>query len=113
MNCDWVRETLEHHDPATELSDAIVEHIDACPACRSVLDARFPPAVTPVRRDAPAASPRVWIGPPAVMAIAVAAMAMLSVRSQPPPSPYDTRIAMLDYSEICVVVWEPPECEVP
>jgi len=112
MTCDWARAALEHLDPAAEVSDALVEHLDDCAACRAALDARFPPAVQrPARASTTAPSQPVW-GPVAVMAAGVAAVALLQLGHEPPSS-FDDRIAMLDHSEYCVVVWEPPECEDP
>lgn len=109
MSCDWVQRALERHDPLADLSDVVVEHIDACDDCRAALDARFPPAVqqAPAPKAAPSGSP--W-GPPAVMVLGVAAAVLLQVGTHPPPSA-DTLIAMHDASQICVVVWEPPECD--
>ncbi|MEN0067787.1 MAG: hypothetical protein AAGA48_37005 [Myxococcota bacterium] len=109
MNCDWVQNALLRYDPSTELPDAIVEHIDACPKCRAVLDARFPPATTPHRVEPKPADPvRPWaLG---VLVAAATIVLWLPLWRDIPP---DRRVAMLDASQVCVVVYEPPECETP
>ncbi|MEM6928660.1 MAG: hypothetical protein AAF602_17110 [Myxococcota bacterium] len=111
MKCDFVRAALERHDPADDVPDAIVDHIDACPACRAHLDARFPPVT---QRDLPVVERRApwWRAPVGVAAVA-AAMALVVSGRVPSERARDSRLAMLDTTEICVVVWEPPECEFP
>lgn len=112
MTCDWVRAYLDRYDPATDLSDAVVEHIDTCEACRAALDERFPPALAPLpsRSIAEAPDPRGWGGAAAVV---VAAAAVLVVQIQPRPPTLDERIAMMDGMQVCEVIWEPPECDPP
>ncbi len=109
MTCEWVRAALRRHDPTTELADAVVGHLDACPACRAVLDEQFPPAAVPTARPRSTGAGSL---PGPLLALAVAAATLLVLRAAPPePEPADTRLAMLDVSDVCVVVWEPPECE--
>ncbi|MEO0601178.1 MAG: hypothetical protein AAF211_07065 [Myxococcota bacterium] len=120
MKCDFVRAALERHDPADEIPDEIVEHIDACPACRAHLDACFPPVtrrdLQPVERRAAGSGGRdgdTWWRAPVGVAAVAAAMALVVGGRVPSERARDARLAMLDTTEICVVVWEPPECEFP
>ena len=113
MSCDRVRAALDHWDPAGDLADDVVAHLDHCPQCLAAFDAAFPSPVPP-RAAATASGGERRPSSRSSRLAAAAAVALLAasflVVLPPSLGPVPATVAHAEPETCPPEPWQPPVC---
>jgi hypothetical protein len=107
MTCDQARPVIGVWNPQHDLPDDVVDHLERCPLCMQVFEARFPPLVvasTPADEARPA---RRSLG---VWGLAAAAMLALAPLGALPSLP---SLSAGPSTELARMTAPPGECPLP